>query len=183
MPNVDALNDLLRGFLRTLMNWPANSFRPAHQLAPTGLPAEAFATVLIASMAPTVDPVLGSISKWKDVPPPSTNVEESVFLQHRILTSINFYRGDALMSASQLAILLQSAGAIESMQKIGLGLVSCSAVRNLSGVDDAVWESRAQLDVTFAVVAYATLTLATYNIFRFEMSTEEATSIKEITAP
>jgi len=183
MPNVDALNDLLRGFLRTLMSWPPNSFRPANQLAPTGLPAEEFATVLIASMAPTVDPVLGAVSKWNDVAPPSTDVEESVFIQERILASINFYRGDALMSATRLSILLQSAGAIETMQTIGLGLVSCSAVRNLSGVDDAVWESRAQLDVTFAVVAYATLTVATYNVFRFETSTEEATSIKEITTP
>lgn len=183
MPNVDALNDLLRGFLRTLMGWPAHSFRPANQLAPTGLPSEAFATVLIASIVPTVDPVLGSISKWKDVAPPSTNVEESVFTQDRILTSINFYRGDAAMSASRLSILLQSTGAIEAMQKIGLGLVSCSAIRNLSGVDDAIWESRAQVDVTFAVVAYEILSVATYNIFRFETSTEETTSIKEITTP
>ena len=183
MPNVDALNDSLRGLFRTLMAWPAHSFRPANQIAPTGTPADVFATVLIASLIPVVDPVLGATAEWKDVPPPSTDVEEKVFVHYRALVSVNFFRGDAMMNASRLAVRLQSTGALESMYKMDLGLISCSAVRNLAGIDEAIWESRAQLDVTFAVLAYEALTVATYNQFRFEIATEEATSIKEITIP
>lgn len=183
MPNVEALNDSLRGFFRTLLGWPAHSIRPANQLAPTGLPADVFATVLIASLAPVVDPVLGAVAAWKDVPTPSTDVEETVYVTYRGMASVNFYRGDAQMNASRLAIRLQSTGAIETLQKMDLGLISCSGIRNLAGIDEAVWESRAQLDIMFAVLAYEALTVATYNQFRFEIATEEATSIKEITIP
>lgn len=183
MPDVNALNDSLRGLFRTLLGWPQHSIRPANQLAPTGLPADVFATVLIASMVPTVDPVLGATAEWKDVAPPSTDVEESVFVHYKVMASVNFYRGDALMNASRLSARLQSTGAVEAMHNMDLGLISCSSVRNLTGVDEAIWESRAQLDVTFAVLANEVLTVATYNQFRFEIATEEATSIKEITIP
>lgn len=181
--NANDLNDLLRTFFRTVMSWPANSFRPSHQIAPVGDVNNVFATVFIASSAPVVDPVLGTIQRWADQPEPSTDLDLTVFVQQRLLVSVNFFRGDAMMNATKLQLLLNSALAIESMQKIGLGLVGCSSVRNLVGLDEAVWESRAQIDVTFDIVSYAALEIATYNQFKFDISTEAATSSKEITVP
>lgn len=181
--NVNALNDLFRGLLRGLMAWPANSFRPSHQIAPTGTANDFFATVFVANVTPVVDPVLGAIQRWTDQPEPSPYLDLTVFVQQRLLVSVNFFRGDAVMNATTLGIVLNSALAIESMQQIGLGLIGCSAVRNLVGLDEAQWESRAQIDVTCDVVSYALLEVATYNQFKFDVSTESATSSKEIIVP
>jgi len=183
MPNVDALNDLLRLFLRTLMGWPDNTFRPAPQMGPVGDPSQAFATVYIANLTPVVDPVLSTVQRWKDQLAPSTQVDLTVFVQQRLLVSVNFFRADALMNATRLSLLLNSALAVESMQKMGLALIGCSSVRNLAGLDEAQWEARAQLDVTCDIVSYAELVIATYNQFRFDVSTEAATSSKEIVTP
>lgn len=183
MPNVNDLNDLIRGLMRTLMGWPAHSFRPAQQLAPTGDVNDAFATVLVSSIDPVADPTMSAIVVRTVVPAPSTNLTESVYVHQRLVASVNFYRSDALMNAQRLAAVLNSSLAVESMQKIGLGLAGCSNVRNLTGVDDAVWESRAQIDIRFHILSITNLTIATYNKFPITISTEESTYSKEVIAP
>ena len=54
MPDIKATNKKVREIVRTLLNMPENSVRPANQNAPTGTLDTQFATVLISAVSTRV---------------------------------------------------------------------------------------------------------------------------------
>lgn len=184
MADEDSVNKLIRTLIRTTLGMSADSVRPANQQAPTGILSQQFATVLILSVDPVTNSAMGAVSSMEDEALPSTNVEESIELQYIVRTSIQFFKGNALAQARRLSVLFASSAALEAMQKIGLGLLSVSAIRDLTGLVDTQWEERGQLDVSFTLLAREILSVATYNRFRFEISSDKtSTTISEVITP
>jgi hypothetical protein len=184
MANEDAVNIMIRSLIRTALAMPADSVRPANQEAPTGLNSQQFATVLISSLVPLVDSAMGAVKRVINEVLPSTNISETVIVQYKAMVSVQFFKGDALDKARRLAVLLASSSMAESMQKLGIGLVSVSAVRDLTGLVDTLWELRGQLDIVFIILAKEILSVPTYNRFGLQISSDKtSTTISEVIVP
>lgn len=179
MSTVSDINKLIRQFVRETLGMPPDSVRPANQTAPTGKQSEQFATVLITLIEPTG----ADERRVANEAAPSLNVAETVIGQRRLIASIQFFRGDAYTKASRLRTLMATSDAIGRLQAAGLGFVRASAVRNLTGVVDASWEERAQLDLELHLVAREVQSIPTYGTFPISVSTESSTTSSEVTAP
>lgn len=167
--NAEQVNSDIRSLIRRLLLMQENSVRPANKNAPTGSEGDQFATVFLTNIAPTG----GDDLVRSNVGEGSHNVRETTEGQREVLASINFYRGDAVSKAAKLQTLLSKSRATALMQELGLGLVSTSGVRNLGQTVGTKWEDRAQIDITFYVVASETDNLQTYGEFPFEVSTAD----------
>jgi len=174
-----AVNRSLRGIIRTLLGMPANSVRPANQNAPTGTMDEQFATVLVTSVGAEG----WDDSRHQNEAQPSTNVAESVTGQRRLAASVQFFRGDAYTQACRLRTLLGTSQAIASLQAAGLGFVSASPARNLTGVIDTYWEERAQIDIELYLIDHEVISTPTYGRFPISVTTPASTVSHEVLAP
>lgn len=179
MSTVADINKLIRQFVRETLGMPANSVRPANQLAPTGTNSGQFATVLIT----LIDPTGYDENKLQNEETPSLNVSESVIGQRRMTASIQFFRGDAYTKAARLNALLSMSSATDNLRAMGLGLVNASPARNLTAVIDADWEERGQIDIEFHVVAKETQSIPTYGTFPITVETDSSITSSEVTAP
>lgn len=162
------INKAVRTLLRTLWAMPANSVRPADQVAPTGTVGDQFATVRIISEQATG----GDEMRYANVSN-SNNVTETVIGQRLFTASVNVYRGDAYTKVRRLAALLSTTTAIQLMQSQGIGLVRVSPARNLTTMIDSEFEQRGQIDLEFHVVESEANTLATYGTFNIELHTAD----------
>lgn len=176
---VDDINKLIRKFIRETLALPENSVRKANQTAPTGKQSEPFATVLIT----LIDATGEDDRRLDNEAAPSLNVAETIIGQRRLVASIQFFRDDAYTKACRLNALLSMSGSVDKLQAIGLGLVRASPARNLTGVIDAGWEDRAQIDLEFHLVAKEVQSVPTYGTFPISVSTGSSTTSSEVTAP
>ena len=176
---VDDINKLIRKFVRETLGMPDNSVRKANQTAPTGPQDEQFATVLIT----VIDSTGEDDRHLANEAAPSLNVSETLIGQRRLVASIQFFRGDAYTKACRLNTLLSRSSCVDKLQAIGLGLVRASPARNLTGVIDAGWEDRAQIDLEFHLVAKDVQSVPTYGTFPISVSTGSSTTSSEVTAP
>lgn len=158
---IDQANKAIRTVIRTAMGMPANSVRPADQDGPTG-PADAeFATVKIISARDAGEPSVGQATIVDD----DDNVTQTTEVTKIVVASVNFYKAPpkdatgqprysnaAFDRAANIVQRLNRASAILAMQQAGLGLISASPPRNLTGAVDSVHESRGQIDLTFSFV-------------------------------
>lgn len=179
MSAVADINKLIRQFVRETLAMPANSVRPANQSAPTGTQTDQFATVLITF----IDATGKDDRKLANEVLPSTNVAETITGHRRLMASVQFFRGDAYMKACRLVTLMSMSASIDKLQAVGLGFVRSSAARNLSGVIDAAWEERAQVDLEFYLVAKETQSIPTYGTVPISVTTESSTTSSEVIAP
>lgn len=176
---VDDINKLIRKFIRETLALPENSVRKANQTAPTGKQSEPFATVLIT----LIDATGEDDRRLDNEAAPSLNVAETIIGQRRLVASIQFFRDDAYTKACRLNTLLSMSSCVDKLQAIGLGLVRASPARNLTGVIDAGWEDRAQIDLEFHLVAKEVQSVPTYGTFPISVSTGSSTTSSEVTAP
>jgi hypothetical protein len=179
MADQNALNKVVRQFIREILGEDENFMRPANQNAPAGAQDDEYGTVLITIFN---DVGLGDESH-KDVASPSTNVLYSVKGQCVFTASVQFFRGAAYNRATRLKKLLQHPVAVEKMQVLGLGYVKASTAQNLTQVVDTFWEARGKIDVDFYVVSEEALEIASYREFPISISTETATSNFEVFEP
>lgn len=177
--DVNGVNKVFRKLFRELLAMPENSVRPANQNAPAGAKDEQFATVLV-TMLPSP---LFADRKFRDLPTPSTEVEETLQGQRGVTVSVQFFRGDAYTKAERLGMLLQTSAAIDKMQALGIGLVRVGTARNLTAAVDTFWEERGQIDLEFYLVAKVVSNLPTYGRFPIAVSTESSTTSSEVIAP
>lgn len=156
---IDTMNLAVRLLVRNVLGMPLKSVRPADQIAPTGGQTEPFATVKIISC----DGIGSSDYTYEDDGAGGTN--EVLQLPQRFVASVNFYgstakdpvgiakySNEAFDRAARLVQLLEKTSSVILMQQMGLGFLSASPARNLSGLADATWQSRGQIDLTFNVI-------------------------------
>ena len=179
MADLTGINKTVRELVRTLLNMPANSVRPANQNAPAGAKTEQFATVLIT----IIDRTGWDESNLKNEISPSTNVAETIIGQRKFTASVQFFRGDAYTKAARLGILLQTSSAIGKMQAVGLGLVKVGAATNLTAVVDTFWEERGQIIIEFHLVQVETVSTPTFGRFPIITHTETSTITSEVFEP
>jgi hypothetical protein len=154
---IDDLNKDVRKLVRVVMGMSANSVRPADQIIPAGGQVAEFATVKVIA-APDVGWGDVSLSEVSDV------TTEHVDVLKRATVSVQFFRGPAkddaglakytnvaLDRAARLVQRLQLSASIELMNQLGLGFLGAGEPRNLTGVVDANYESRAQVDLIFSI--------------------------------
>lgn len=166
---IDDLSIRVRRLVRTVMEMPANSVRPAEQLAPAGGQTTEIATVKIIacddagwpaySLEENADPTL--VTEHLDVPKvfvasiqffrrPAVNADAT---GGKTAVGIAKYSNAAFDRAARLAQRLQLSAGLELMTSLGLGLLEVGHPRNLSAIADATWESRGGVDVTFSAIA------------------------------
>jgi hypothetical protein len=173
------LNRRVRDLVRSLLEMPENSVRPANQNAPTGAIDEQFATVLLTVFNPTGQDELHR----QDEAAPSTNIVETVIGPRRCVASVQFFRGDAYYKAMRLPALLSTSAAIEKMQKHSLGLIRTSQPRNLTALVDTLWEERGQIDLEFYVVAAESVSVPTFGRFPISIDTNQTLQTFEVFEP
>ena len=164
---VDACSHLVRKLVQTAYSMAANSVRPANQGYPAGNEAGEFATVKIMD-GPDSD--FGTWSTtWLDDPTTnSTKVIENMENVYRFTASVQFFHHTApavdgaglspfglgaVDKAARLATILSSTAMMDLMERMGLGLEDSSSPRDVSAlVQDATWEDRGSVDLTFTIV-------------------------------
>lgn len=164
---VDACSYLVRRLVRTALNMPANSVRPANQEVPTGKEPTEFATVKIIK-GPSADFGTASIVNYDDPTTNSTKVVEDIQNNYAFTVSVQFYRHanpstdssgmasfglGALDKAARLETLLGSTPMMELMERMGLGLQGSSEPVDVSAlIQDSRWEDRAAVTLDFVIV-------------------------------
>jgi hypothetical protein len=162
--DLDLAADCVRELVRRAMEMPANSVRAADQLVPAGGQIDEFAEVRLLTVEDVGTGGAKSIATTGDVPDDTS--EERVDQVKRIMASVNFYRAPAadaaglvvynsraFARAASLEQRLQLNDSVALMNQMGLLLERAGRPRNLTGVIDATFESRGQVDLTFTVVA------------------------------
>jgi hypothetical protein len=189
---IDDLNKVVRGLVRIVMSMPANSVRPADQIIPAGGQGIEIATVKVISCVDVGTPSEDNVDNLDNT---ST---ERVTGPKRAVVSIQFFRGPsqddagiakygnaAVDRATRLVQRLHLTKGQELMAGAGLGLLDASPVRNLAAVQDATWESRAQVDLTFDWIARETDTVETIESVPITLSLQgshgEQTTTFEVT--
>ena len=179
MLDLKTVNQRVRELVRTLLDMPANSVRPANQNAPTGTVDTQFATVLITSVNTTGWDERRLINEAS----PSTNVQESTVGQRHVIASVQFFRGDAFTKACRLRTLLDLSMATDKMQAAGLGFIRASPAKNLTMVVDTFWEERGQIDIEFHIMTQETVSTSTFSQLRIDVKTNSSTTSSEVTTP
>lgn len=175
--DIQLLGRQIRELIREGLGMPANSVRPANQNGPADA-GEQFATVLLTVLTPTGTEDERFVNQLT-----GNNVTETIIGQRAVLASIQFFRGDAMMKASRLWQVLSLSANLEAMQNLGIGLVKASAPRDLTALESTRWESRAQIDVEFHLIAGESTSTATFGTFPVEIATETLTIINEVQEP
>lgn len=187
--SIDEINLAVRGLIRTVMGMPANSVRPAEQSAPAGGQTAEIATVKII----TSDDLGWPNDSLANSTDPTMVTASSEFLTE-VVASINFYRSpsknpagiatysnEAFTRATVLARRLQLPGALDAMLAMGIGLIDVGKPRNLAAIADATWESRGQVDVTFAIVNQESVELAAIASTEIDVTAQVASGSQQLT--
>jgi hypothetical protein len=173
--DAQTVGDSLRAIVRQLLAMPANSVRPADQVAPVGGTAEPFASVRYVSEDYTGD----DVESWADVAPdtatPPNDLSNSMIGPREALFSINFYRSGSLKRARRLQALLASPAGLELLDAADLGVSNVSSVRNLSAIESAEFEERAQVDLTVRFTAIEAAVGPSFN--RFPVSIDNGATV------
>lgn len=175
--DMQILGRQLRELIRVGLAMPFNSVRPANQNGPADA-GEQFATVLLTILTPT-----GAEDERFTNQPTGDNVTETIVGQRTVLASVQFFRGDAMTKASRLWQVLNLSANLETLQNLGIGLVRASNPRDLTAIENTRWESRAQVDVEFHLIASESASTATFGTFPVEMTTETMTTTNEVHEP
>jgi hypothetical protein len=180
----DAVAWLLRDVVRLALGMAANTVRPANQANPVGPADEEFATLLITSVQASPDPVVREIAvtaqptlmdfTLDDVQTLQCSVQ---FFKSRGANSTNGmdtaglpkYSSVAFDRAVRLPQRLLLPDSIERLFRYGIGFIDASAPKNLTAIVDALYESRGQIDLTFAVVNRETLRISIYDHVPIEL--------------
>ena len=145
MLDIDTINQSVRHYITqvTELNVDTQVLK-ANQDAPVPKTGS-YATVLTTPIAPEGHDEVTYIDNGIDV-------DEKREGTRNILASINFYRDDAI----NFALMMQGSAYESANQAVlrakGLGFITASDYRNLTGVDLARMEQRAQLDMFFYVI-------------------------------
>lgn len=173
MTDIDIASDKIRLLIRTALDWPANSVRPAHQNAPTGKNSDKYATVLLTNY-------IGSgwdANRLKNDTATDGIVSDTVG-QRQVTAQVQFYRTDAYKTAAALQALLQRQSAIQLMADMGVGLVRIGQVTNVSQVINTKWEEQASVNVDFNVISLETEVLTAYNKFPIQITPDTPAGIQ-----
>lgn len=171
--NFQELNKTLRAFIRVGLGLPNDSVRPGNHAGKTSPQSALFATVLITDIQRT-----GHLDKVHH--DKGELLSEEVVGQHLVTSSIQFYGPHALTQALRLKSYLETDTAATQLAEMGLGVVSTSALRNLSQVSDATWEERGQFDFTFHILAGFANSVHYLKSFEFVIHCEHSTKHFEV---
>lgn len=181
---IDDLNRNIRELVRTVMAMEPNSVRPADQIMPAGTQSQRRATVKIIEVKQV------GITR-REFPAADPNLTESIESVQVVTASINFFGGTkqdpaglarsqnwGLEMATRLGPRLRLAASIELQLKLGVLLLSEGTPRNLSGVVDATYESRGQVDMTFTAANREQAAVPTLVSAEVELQIQESAGIE-----
>jgi hypothetical protein len=187
--DIDVVANVIRYAVRTVLQMPQNSVRPANQNVPAGPQGQQFATVLVTDVS-QVGYDQEKIVNMPDVgdPPVDPETVKWTLTGPRIVeASLQFFRGDAYSKACRAVSLLQSSFMTETLQALGLGFKSAGKVLNLTALVDDTWESRAQVNIQFCVIAQEQTILNTFGTFPIALESDDSspanTTDFEVTGP
>ena len=162
------INRKIRKVVALASGIAAVNVRPANQDAP--LPKELWSTVLITSeLATGTDAITYTEA-------PDDEVIETVDGMRECTASIQFFRAGAFAAAKRLRARIKLSNAIEIMQAEGIGFVSITDVRDISGVYGSTNEERAQVELVFNAIDSESLNIKTYGTFPVELHVNEASN-------
>lgn len=170
------LNRIIRRVVEHCTGMAQGTVRPANKKMPAA--GESFATVLILNIgggdtSHTYADLLGDEQQ---------RVEETQDSHRRITASVQIFRKEANLLANKLHDRLTLTSALQLMRSLGLGLISCTDVKDMSGVVNENWEERAAVDIDFYVVSTEKEALLTFGTFPITVSTgtyQQSTEVNE----
>lgn len=187
--SIDNVNLAIRNLVRFVMNMPDGSVRPSDQLAPAGAQTREFATVKIISVHD-----VGRSEAYEPIPDVTEAVTYDLETGSEIVASINFYRSpaknpvgiatysnSAFDRAQRLGRLLWAEPNVVLQDQMGIGILSSTPARNLTGVVDATWESRGQIDVTFGIVNQELFQVATIASVELAVTAQTSSGSEQFT--
>lgn len=147
MLDVDTINQSIRHYVAQVTGLNQDTgVRKADQDAPTG--NTPFATVKITPLTPEGrDQVT-----YEDRADPDLDVDETREGTRQILASINFFQAGAIDFAIQMQGSAYESENQDFLRARGLGFISASEYRDLTEIDLARYEQRAQLDMFFYAI-------------------------------
>jgi hypothetical protein len=110
---------------------------------------------------------------------PSDLVQLDYSTNYDIQVSLNFYRTDAFLSASNVRDSLDLTTILETLETAGLFYISTSDIRHISDVIKKKFEERYQFDVSFYVRSLETETLEQIKKIEVTNELDETTEIIE----
>lgn len=177
MTDIDIANDKIRWLIRTALDWPENTVRPAYQNAPTGKNSDFYATVLLTNLTGS-----GWDANRLANDSATAGLKSDTVGQRQATAQIQFYRSGAYKTASALSAILQRQSTIQAMADIGIGLVRVGQVTNVSNVINTTWEEQASVNVDFNVISLETETLDAFTKFPIQIKPESPSGGNPITS-
>jgi len=167
-----------RALIRELLGLPEHSVRPANQVAPVGDQSKPFITVLVTQENSIgIDPV--SLSDGL-----GTLVDVKTEGHYPVTVSVQAFREGALNNMGRIRALMVHPLVHDRLMNLGLGYVSASAVRNLTGVlNRTLQEERAQLDLTFHTLRSEVLSVESIGVVPISVTLNDLTASREVIAP
>lgn len=148
----------------------------ANQNAP--VPSSSYATVFVTPSLKTGYDGVSYVNN--DTDPDLTETVEGL---RQITASINFYKDDAILNASNFVSQLQSATMIQFFKDQGLGFGGVSDIRDISEIDKQLWQERAQLDLTFFAVSEFSSVTTSIESINIEGRTESGNNFNDFNTP
>lgn len=173
------VNKAWRAFIRTNLQMPADSVKPANHVGRTSPQSQPFATLLLSDISPTGKDDCLSLA----IQGSADFLSEVIIGQRLIRASVQFFGDAAVTQCHRLSTFLGSERAAGQLRQMGFGLVNRSAVRDLSATVDATWENRASLDVTFHAIASMTFEQHFLKSCSFVIRCEHSTKSFEVQLP
>lgn len=180
----------IRQVIRVAMGMPADSVRPAKQIAGAGTQIQHLASVEIIS-APDLGWPAVTYENADDTE--TSPVNENVDQLKQIVASVNFYRGGnadsagmaewtlrAMDDASRVGQRIGMTANMELMHSLGLYFIDAGPARDLTGIENSTWKSRGQVDLTFNVVNRETSQLPSVGTGSLTMTVDSKTKHVEV---
>ncbi len=169
----DALAWALRDVVQVALEMPENSVRPSRQNAPAGSEGANFATVFVYAIKTRGTP---SFSRTLSASPTATDLAWQLDVYKEFTASVQFFKPACAPTTDTDAVFVDAQGipdqnqwafdqaerlpdrlwlppARERMQKYGIAFLSKSGpARDLTEQNNALWESRGQIDLDFGIV-------------------------------
>jgi hypothetical protein len=152
----------IRQIIRVAMGMDADSVRPANQLAGAGTQVQHLATVEIIR---TTDLGWPAITTENVDDTDASPVIENVDQLKQVVASVNFYRGGnadaagiagwtlrAVDDAARVGQRMAMSATFDLIRGLGLAFIDASDARDLTALENGLWKSRGQVDLTFNVV-------------------------------
>lgn len=182
----------IRQVIRVAMGMPPNSVRPENQLSGDGTQIQHIATVKIIDAPDLGWPAV----TYENVDDTKTSpVNENVDQLKQIVASVNFYRGGtadnagqaewtlrAMDDASRVGQRLGMTANMELMHSLGLYFIDASKSRDLTEIENSIWKSRGQVDLTFNMVNRETSQLPSVGSGSLTMTVDSKTKHVEVSA-